>query len=121
MRQYVSFLLLNIQSLNPSAGSTCRWKVSELRNHITTENNRDHFIPFIAVTETWLNSSIRDAQIHIPGYISSRSDRNGRGGGVLLYSHESFSLSDVNRFEDGVCEVVFCRFNSNKLAVAVIY
>ena len=36
------------------------------------------------------------------------------GGGVLLYSHTDIPLSSYSKFDDGTCEVVFCRFDSKK-------
>ena len=80
-----SCLLLNIQSMNPSASSRARWKVSELQSIIHEEKANNHVLPFLAITETWLKSYISDAQLHIPGYVVSRSDRDSRiGGGILL-------------------------------------
>lgn len=38
----------------------------------------------ITVTETWLDSSIQNAEIELPGYISYRLDRNRNRGGVYL-------------------------------------
>ena len=35
--------------------------------------------------ETWLDSSIGDSEIDIPGYHVIRNDRNRNGGGVLIY------------------------------------
>lgn len=42
---------------------------------------------FIAVSETWLDASIVDSEISIPGYTVQRHDRgqNHRGGGVALF------------------------------------
>ena len=39
----------------------------------------------LAVSETWLDSSVTDEQIHLPGYNIFRSDRNRNGGGVAVY------------------------------------
>ena len=41
----------------------------------------------LSISETWLNDSILDSEIILPGYNSTRYDReNGkRGGGVLIY------------------------------------
>ena len=93
-KQYASFLLLNIQSMNPSASSSARWKCHELEALLIEESDKNHFIPFLALTETWLSPHIQDAQVHIKQYTTSRSDRVGRvGGGVLLYTHESIPIT----------------------------
>ena len=100
--------------MNPSASSSVRWKIDELQSLIQEERVKNHSIPFLAVTETWLKSYISNAQLQIPGYVVSRSDRGNRtGGGVLLYSHQNLPVSDCESFDDGVCEAVFCRFNKD--------
>ena len=42
---------------------------------------------FIGITETWLDNSISDSKIDLPGYSVHRLDRrnNCMGGGVALY------------------------------------
>ena len=83
--RFSSFIFLNVQSINPSANSSCRWKVPEISSIVQEEVSKKHALPFIALTETWLKSYITDAQLHVPGYLVSRSDRDSRvGGGVLL-------------------------------------
>ena len=39
----------------------------------------------LAVSETWLNSSVGDGEVHIPGYCLLRCDRSRCGGGVAIY------------------------------------
>ena len=120
--KYSSIVLLNIQSFNPGSWSQCRWKVHELRDYIDDERRKNHFIPFLALTETWLNPAIRSAQINIQNYNVSRSDRTDRGGGgVLLYNHTSIPLSESKQYDDGVCQVLFCQFLTEKLNVFVFY
>lgn len=69
------FLLghLNVRSLN-----TC---FDELCNYIC-ENSFDIF----CLTETWLNSNYDSEYFNIPGYTFLRRDRDGRGGGVAIYT-----------------------------------
>ena len=38
-----------------------------------------------AATETWLNGTVSDAEIQVPGFSVIRKDRNRNGGGVCLY------------------------------------
>lgn len=52
-------------------------ELSSLLNH----NN----VHILAVTETHLDSSINNGQIHIEGYHLLRRDRNRNGGGVAFY------------------------------------
>ena len=94
----------------------------ELSAHIQERSTHGHCLPFIALTETWLKSYISDAQLHIPGYVVSRSDREKRvGGGVLLYSHTNIPVSMSDSFDDGICEGLFCKFGTANTCVAVAY
>ena len=48
-------------------------------------------IDVLCLSETWLDSTIPDSQIHIPGYTLERKDRNREGGGVLMYIRHDIS------------------------------
>ena len=86
------------------------------------ERAKNHSLPFLCLTETWLKSYILDAQIHIPGYDVSRSDRSKRlGGGVLLYSHINLPISYTAQHDDSICQALFCKFDTSKKCVAVVY
>ena len=62
-----------------------RKKLNELRVFIT-QSPRIHII---ALTETWLNSSISDAEVSLPGFTLFRRDRLVRkGGGVAVFVSE---------------------------------
>ena len=39
----------------------------------------------LGVSETWLDSSVLDGKANVPSYTLFRRDRDGRGGGVLVY------------------------------------
>jgi hypothetical protein len=53
----------------------------------------------IGVTETWLNESIDDSVIAIPGFKICRRDRSDssktRGGGVLFYVKEDIQIEVI--------------------------
>ena len=55
--------------MNPSAYSNSRWKVKNLSTIIEEKQEKNCFVPFIALTETWLTSNIKDAQVHIPSIL----------------------------------------------------
>ncbi len=38
-----------------------------------------------AISETWLDDSIKDSEICPPGYTVFRNDRNRNGGGVAIF------------------------------------
>ena len=108
--------------MNPSASSTSRGKVPELKALIDEKTDDKIFVPFLALTETWLGPHIADAQVHLPGYDLVRSDRIGRlGGGVLLYVSNLFPISDLDAFDDGTCQALSCTLTSLKLNIFVVY
>ena len=46
-----------------------------------------------AASETWLDSTVSDNEIHIPGFNVIRSDRNRNGGGVALFIRENVAFN----------------------------
>ena len=109
-----------MQGCSPKASSASRWKLPYIRDHIL--NNVDTFVPFMCLTETWLKSYISDAQVKLPNYNVFRSDRAKRKeGGVMMYIHEAFQVSLVQRYDDDNCEAVMCCIDTLKTAVICIY
>ena len=51
----------------------------------------------LALSETWLDTSVIDAEIHLPGYSLFWFDRNRRGGGIAVYCVNSLPCSLLNR------------------------
>ena len=86
------------------------------------EKNMELFVPFFAITETWLRPHISDAQVHISGYDLVRSDqRKRKGGGVLLYVSNHFPISDFDVYDDGTCQALSCLLTTLKLIIFVVY
>ena len=97
----------------PDARSTCNHKRAELESLIT-DSGEEVPVKFVAVTETWLWADHTDAQVNISGFNVSRSDRRSRGGGgVLLYSHENYPISEVEKYDDSFCLNGVERFPTN--------
>ena len=65
--QHATFHLLNIRSMNPSATSTCKHKYKELEA-IISDSDSSVPVKFVAITETWLQDHIKDAQLTIEGF-----------------------------------------------------
>ena len=65
-----------------------RHKVAELEDLINL-----HMWDVIDLCETWLNSTISDNEIHIPGYCVVRCDRYGRQGGVCIFYKSTLPVS----------------------------
>ncbi|KAK0145188.1 hypothetical protein N1851_015920 [Merluccius polli] len=59
----------------------------------------------VTISETWLKPSVPNQVIHIDGFNVYRTDRKGRGGGILMYVSEKFqgtvlhSISIPKQFE----------------------
>ena len=51
---------------------------------------------FIVVTETWLDKCI-DRGFDLPGYNCIDTNRNGLGGGIKIYYHDSLSVKTINQ------------------------
>ncbi|VDP94011.1 unnamed protein product [Echinostoma caproni] len=49
----------------------------------------------IALIETWLTADILDSELRLPGMELLRRDRPTRGGGVLLYYHNSLQCEQI--------------------------
>ena len=74
------FIHMNTRSLLPKIDEIC---------HIANETGA----AVIGVTETWLDSSVSDAEIEIPGYIIQRKDRRRTGGGVCMYINKYLAFT----------------------------
>ena len=60
----------------------------------------------LAINESKLDHSITDGEIHIPGYVIIRKDRNRHGGGVALYIKNTLSFSVRQEFVPARLEIV---------------
>lgn len=73
----------------------------------------DHDLDVIGVCETWLNSSIDNSEVSIPGFRLYRKDRNdvreGRGGGVLIYVKDTLRSCLCDKMNDEKCEAIFIK------------
>ena len=56
-------------------------------------SNRPHFI---AISETWLDHSIRDMEVSLDSYRLFRRDRSRHGGGVCIYVSVALSVSSFS-------------------------
>ena len=63
-------------------------KIHELR-HIV----QNTIASIIGITASWLDSTISDSEINIPGYIVVRQDRNREGGGVCIFIKEDLAFN----------------------------
>ena len=75
----------------------------------------------IALTETWIDSSISNHEIFIPGYSSIRRDRSRHGGGILLYITESITINSTNTNETSELLFVDLRLKHCSIMIGLFY
>ena len=87
---------LNIRSL--------RNKTDSLRLEL-----RNNSIDVLTLSETWLNSTIQDAEIQLPGYTCVRRDRDGHkiGGGIIIYIWDGLPFAVRNDLYNGENELLW--------------
>ena len=108
--------MTNIQRLITQSGKTKSKFLSDQADHKSAL--------LVAVTETWLNSSIFDAEVthDFPGYSIFRCDRDGRqGGGVALYLREDLTCEILGSLDNGVCELLAVHIHQLDKVAVVIY
>jgi hypothetical protein len=117
-----SFICLNIQSMTPGLTVRAEEKSLVSLNLSLPSLAYTIYIPFIALTETWLTPFTTDAQISIPQYNVFKADRITRGshGGALLYIHSDLPVTNIFIFSDDHCSSVICTLNSLDTIVASI-
>ena len=111
-----TFLLSNIQRLITPSGKS---KSKFLSDQAEAKNAL-----FVAVTETWLNSDVLDAEVShdFPDYTLYRCDRVGRqGGGVGLYLRNDLTGEIIGSSDNKVCELLVVHIHQINTVVAVAY
>ena len=93
-KNYVSCLSLNARSIVNKRVDLC--------SRLSSTS-----FDLVAVTETWLDSSINSAEIFPGTYHVHRKDRSRNGGGVLLACSQE--ISSIRRSElETECEIMWC-------------
>ena len=106
-----SCIYLNARSLKSVSATTN--KLLDFQNLVYT--NR---FDMVAVTETWLNCTVDNAEILGTNYVIHRKDRvetcpNTRGGGLLLAVNSG--LNSKRRAElESPCEILVCEISSSR-------
>lgn len=62
---------------------------------------------FFSLSETWLNDSIPDGMVAIPGFTLHRKDRSEHGGGVAMYCPDGFRCYRRSDLEVDALEVLW--------------
>lgn len=107
-----SIFLSNVQSLLPKFDEICTFASTE----------RPDVMIFC---ETWLNETIENKLIHIPGFsVPMRHDRfSKRGGGVCIYSREEVTCRQITDLASppNFIECVWSVFSACKIVVLALY
>ena len=117
----LNFLYMNARSLK----TVYQGRMSKLRDFEAILINCNH--DCVCVTETWLNSTVDDAELSVPGYTHYRKDRSNinktRGGGLLCAIKDSVLSTRREDLEpDDEILIVEMRPNaSHKIAVILCY
>ena len=97
-----------------------RKKVREVEQFI-----RLHNLDILAIAETWLDDSVSDGLLSVPGFQLFRRDRVGRtGGGVCCYCRETLTASRLAHLEDPHLESLVLSIKAGdkkQLTVAAYY
>ena len=66
------------------------------------ETHRPHVL---SLNETWLDSSISDSEIQLPGYSLERRDKTHQNGGVLIYVSSNLDYKVIQEFENDQLDI----------------
>ena len=61
----------------------------------------------LCITETWLDDTVPDAEVHIESYSIQRKDRNRHGGGVCIYIRQDLSYNERSDLNHGCLEATW--------------
>ena len=85
-------------------------------------------LDIVAITESWANFSVMDAELALDGFRMFRKDLERdveqMGGGVLLYIRNNIVVSELNEYRDRKCAAVWVRANGEKgrgICIGVCY
>ena len=65
-----------------------------------------HNVGIAVVTETKFDATNMPADVTIPGYTTTRKDRNAFGGGVAVWTKSEFSVVHLQELENGIHEIL---------------
>ena len=103
---------LNVRSLFP--------KMEEIRMLL-----KDQPLDIFTISETWLNGSISDQELYVPGYSLVRQDRlQKKGGGTAVYVRDAIPFQprpDINKITTENCWIEISRPKAKKLLVCTVY
>ena len=110
-----NFLFLNIRRLLLKSG-TDKTKIDFMKDLSNS------YTLLICLCETFLNSSILNAEIFMPGFVVCRCDRADRpGGGLCIYIKDSIMFQVCLSYSNSVCELLIVKLDNPSLIIVAIY
>ena len=98
-------------------------KIDELTSYVVKYN-----LHIIGVAETWLNDNVNNVEINLENFSVFRKDRSavkvGKGGGVMLYIHNSIKVHDCQFLNKYKSESLWCKLvlgNGFETILGVVY
>ena len=84
---------------------------------------KDQTPSLIAITETWLDSTIHNIEVEVGGYRIERLDRNRHGGGICLYIAEGIKYKRRADLETQESEILWidAKIGHTKLIFGCVY
>ena len=105
-----------IQNMGGLVSENSKEKVDLLREYVKEDN-----IMLMNLTETWLDSTIKDV-VEIDGYNIFRGDRNDRKrGGTAIYVHDNIEANLILEMSNGTCDMVAVEMPDVQVVNIVIY
>ena len=104
----LSILYTNCRSLLP--------KLDHLRLLACTQTPH-----IIAITETWLDTTISNSEAMIPGYQVVRRDRDRHGGGIALYIRDHLHVDVLLSHNSAELLIVELPLRSSKVVCGLLY
>jgi len=81
-----------------------------------------HYMPhIICLCETWLDPTVSDSELYIPGFNLLRRDRNRHGGGIASYIHDSIPFKVLHNDPTIELYIVDLSFRNRCLTLALTY
>ena len=74
----------------------------------------------LALSETWLDSSVDDSLVAIPGYRVYRSDRHRHGGGVCMYVNDSLKCVRSDFVNNPAVESIWLEISTSSSLSAIL-
>ena len=81
---------------------------------------RDYRAACICVTETWIDGTVLDSEIHIDNYSVRPKDRNRHGGGVCLYIRSELAFNGLDELSHDEIEAVWIELSSQRLSQSFV-